>query len=721
MKNKNNTDSYLKISLVSLLASVLAACGGVGSDELVVNDIDSLPDEVVASRVLFDPGAGVLPLPSDLLFSGTLDGTIEAPDEVAGRDDGNVDLGNPAVALGGVDGWSTQMPMQISLDLPEGVTLDASSIGPTNVYMVRTNCGLGLTGCTPPFTALTFGVDFVAIGDPAGTITIVPITPLAASTNHLVALTNGILDSSGEAIRGSALYEQVTRDDIDIDFAGLDSLQDAINGYEALITAGTGVAASDMVFTASWTTASSGDAILATAQAVTPAFMPAVTNIAPHSDFTTTADFNASLPGIADVYEGTLTLPYFLAESTAQAPTAALTERFNALCDNGVLLSQADPAVLGAAAPGANDATCMQLGLRDLGLDAERYVTRFNPVPETRSIQPLEVIITVPNALSGNLGPFPIVMYQHGITANKESLLAFADALASQGYAAVAIDLPLHGSRGFDVDGDGTDEINASTVDVQHYMNLGFLLTGRDNLRQSVLDMIGLRKAVANGFTFAPASTISDADFDRSGLDFVGMSLGGITGTVFTATTALIGEPVDSSALVVPGGGIVPLLLSSESFGPLVQGTVLEAAGVDPAADPAVAAATLGSFAFAAQTIIEAADPNNFAATAAASTPIYMAQVRGDMVIPNRSSFGGLPFGGTEPLAALMGLDRVSFGDAPVANGHVIFSEGGHGSFLDPTDSATATLEMQTQVVTFVAGGVVAVTDAGVVEPGADD
>ena len=347
-----------------------------------------------------------------------------------------------------------------------------STIGPSSVYMVETNCGLGLTGCTA-FTPLTFGVNFVAIGDPAGTITIAPIVPLNPSTNYLIALTNGILDSSGGAVRGSALYEQVTRDDIDITFDGLDGLQDAVNAYEAFVNAATGVDASDMIFTSSWTTASSGNAILTTAQAVTPAFMPAVTNIAPHSTFTTTNDFNPLLPGIADVYEGTLTLPYFLAESTADAPTAALTERFNALCDNGVLLSQADPAVLGAAAPGANDATCMQLGLRDLGLDAERYVTRFNPVPETRSIQALEVIITVPNALSGNLGPFPIVMYQHGITSNKESLLAFADALASQGYAAVAIDLPLHGSRGFDVDNDGTDEINASTVDVQHYMNLG--------------------------------------------------------------------------------------------------------------------------------------------------------------------------------------------------------------------------------------------------------
>ena len=110
MKNYIHRYTKLKFALTSVVALTLAACGGESS-EVVVNDVNPAAAESTASRILFDPGAGVLPLPSDLLFSGTLDGTIEAPDEVDGREAGNVDLGNPAAALGGVDGWSTQMPM----------------------------------------------------------------------------------------------------------------------------------------------------------------------------------------------------------------------------------------------------------------------------------------------------------------------------------------------------------------------------------------------------------------------------------------------------------------------------------------------------------------------------------------------------------------------------------------------------------------------------------
>lgn len=717
-------NKYLFIGLSTL---TLAACGGGDSSETTINltpglDADSVSD-VEVSRIAFDPSAAepVLPLPSDLLYSGTTDGTLEPPDEADAKEAGEaVDMANPGASLGGNDGWSTQMPMQISVDLAEGATLDVATVGPTTVLLVETDCGLALTDCTT-FTPVTYG-DYVGVGDESGTITVVPLVPLNPKTNYLLALTNGILDSRGEAVGQSLLYEQVTVDPSELDIQGdLGPLQDAINGYEQLLSLATGTATEDMIYTASWTTTSAGDAVGSTAQAVTTGFNPTVTGVAPHGTYTTTADYNPLLAGIADVYEATITLPYFLASPSVEDPTAPLTERFQALCDNGVLLSQTDPAVLATLTPGANAASCAALGLGDFGLDTERYVTRYNPVAEYRTIEVLEVIITVPNALSGQTGPFPLVMYQHGITSNKETVMAFADTMALAGYATIAIDLPLHGSRGFDLDGDASngDEINASTVDVQHYMNLGYLQTGKDNLRQSFLDMLGLRMAIANNeFTFDGSATITDADFDRASLDFVGMSLGGMTGTAFAAVAASLGMPVDSASLIVPGGGILPLLLSSESFGSVVQTAVLTGAGLDPATtDEATATAVLSEFGFAAQAIIDAGDPNNYAAGLAASgTPIYMSQVNGDAVIPNQSAFAGLTFGGTEPLASLMGLTQISFGDTPSASGFVKFTEGSHGTFLDPTASVNATTEMQTQVATFIAGGVVAVTDAGVVE-----
>ncbi len=717
--------THCTLGTVFLTAAILSACGGGNSSSTTINSVGGgAPDDAVElSRIAFNPAADepVLPLPSDFLFSGTMDGTLETPDETSARAAGiAIDLSNPGAALGAADGWSTQMPMQISVDLASGASLDTASVGPDSVLLVETNCGLGLRGCTS-FSQVPYGPGgYVAVASETGTINLVPLVPLKPKTNYLVALTNDLLDSRGEALAPSVLYAEVTRDsaEVDIQNESLASLQDAINGYEQLVSAATGVSPDDMIFASSWTTVSAGDAILATAQTVTAAMSPRVQRIAPHPVFRTTADFSPLLAGVADVYRARVVLPYFLADSTDVQPRAALTERFRASCDNGVLLSQADPAQLAGLTPGANATLCRALGLADFGLDEERYVTRYNPVPETRTLKTLDVIMTVPNNLSGQAGPFPLVMYQHGIASSKETLMAFADALALAGYAGIAIDLPLHGSRGFDLDGDGTDEINASTVNVTHFMNFEHLLTGRDNLRQSFLDMLGLRMAIANGFTFSLGVDISERDFDRSRLDFVGMSLGAMTGTVAVSLASALGMPVDSAAMIVTGGGIVPLLFSSQRFGSLIERSVLEGAGLDTqSADPASAAAVLGQFAFAAQTIVDTADPNNFAAGLAAGvTPVYMSQVNGDAVVPNQSDFGGLMFGGTEPLRLLMGLEQRSFGDAPAADGFVRFTEGSHSSFLSPVASGAATTEMQTQVVTFLAADVVDVTDAGVVE-----
>lgn len=91
-------------------------------------------------------------------------------------------------------------------------------------------------------------------------------------------------------------------------------------------------------------------------------------------------------------------------------------------------------------------------------------------------------------------------------------------------------------------------------------------------------------------------------------------------------------------------------------------------------------------------------------------------QVNGDTVIPNQSSFSGLTFGGTQPLANLLGVAQVSFGDAPADSGMVKFTQGGHISLLSPEASAAATAEMQKEIATFVASDLIILTDASVVE-----
>lgn len=202
--------NYLKIAgCIVAGAVVLSSCGGNSSTTLI-NPVIPGVEETEKSTISFDPAAGVIALPNDLLFSGTTDGTLEPPDEADAKEAGKeVDFANPSAAIGAMDGWSTQMPMQISVNLVSGSTVDASTVGPSTVMLIETNCQLGGTGCST-FTPVDYGpTGYVAVAG-TGTITLLPMVPLKPKTNYVVALTNGIEDSRGEAIDPSPLYTEVT-------------------------------------------------------------------------------------------------------------------------------------------------------------------------------------------------------------------------------------------------------------------------------------------------------------------------------------------------------------------------------------------------------------------------------------------------------------------------------------------------------------------------------
>jgi Pla-1/cef family extracellular lipase len=775
MKIIETTNSILKPALFLLAGLFLVSCGGGNSSSQTITDVRPDASVTPASRIVFDAGAGDIPLPSDLLFSGTSDGTLEMPDETAGRAAGSIDYGNPAVALGGADGWSPILPMQVSLNMVDGATVDATTVNGSTVVMIQTvtppTDGSG-AGCIPvePFISLspglpcgvvaplTYGVDYVAVAG-ADSITIAPLSPLDAKTTYVVGILDGVMDSRGEAVLASTQYEQVTRSDVDIDFPSLDSLQDAVNLYEAIIdlgTGGDGSAPADALFTAAWTTASVGD-VVGTATTVLAATPPSIADVT-SAGVTVAAAFvglglldpvdAATSPlALADLYSAEVTLPYY--SGTPEDGSDPLTDNWAARCDNPLAIGGAAAAGLLPDPVEPNNSICAAINsaLGDYGLDTERHLTKYNPVPAVRDSVTLEVQITVPNAGTAfAAGPWPVVIMQHGITADKEGMLAISGALASAGFATFAIDHPLHGSRGLESALTG-EEANAGT-DATAYMNLSYLLVTRDNERQSIADLLGLRMAIGNSI----GGALTDANFDTTNVHFLGMSLGGISGTGFTAQANSLGLGLDiqSAALVVPGGGLAALLIESPSFGSLIQGSVLAGSGTTlgnafigfigtnatcagdigcnfndfvatlDATSLAEIGGLVGQFGFAAQTITDPADPINYAAgLVALGTPIYMSEIVGDgvnnlsdQVIPNQTVNPGFTFGGTEPLAAFLGLTGVDADNSPQASGIVRFTDGSHSSLLDPTTSLGVTTEMQTQTATFFAADLVLVTDA---------
>ncbi|MBU2976956.1 VolA/Pla-1 family phospholipase [Alteromonas sp. C1M14] len=478
---------------------------------------------------------------------------------------------------------------------------------------------------------------------------------------------------------------------------------------------------------------------------------------------------------VAARYDGGITLPYYLSEPSTEDPTAPLTTFWQASCDSGIILASLSDDVLGSAVPGPNYTLCDQIGLADLRvngemIDSARNITKFNPLPESRVQNSLNVQVTVPDietaaalgySLSEPATGWPVAILMHGITSQKEDMLAISGALSVAGIATIAIDQPLHGERGYDVDGDGSDDINATNISATHFMNLSSLPTARDNVRQSVADLLGLRLGL-NAIDDQTAQQV--ATFDMSKVYFMGVSLGAIAGSEFASLTndsmdgdlaALNGlYTVQAASLESPGGGLAQFLIESPSFGPLIKGLLLSQASEDfqsllvqlydtteVSQSQLVEAVTLflnnltetqlasvesvfNEFAFAAQTVLDAADPTNYAQSLGDNTPVHMMTVVGDggetnlsdQVIPVTTA---IPLSGQAPLANLIGLDTVSTTQTGTdVSGWVRFTEGAHASSLSPTASAATTVEMQTEVATYFAtdAAVLPVTNTSVVE-----
>lgn len=683
----------------------LAGCGGSSDvDRAVpVNPAEKPDGEPVTATLTaqFDPSAGVLPFPNNLLRSGSEDLTLNIP--VADP----TDFGDPSVALNALDGFSTVAPWSFSFSDP----IDPDSVVPgSTVRMFEVQFVFGTIAVESINRELTPGAEYVALanpGDDSGVV-VLPLTPLAENTGYMAVVTDGILDTSGNPATPSQPYFLAKRLEPLVDENG--------NSTDPLLDNGTAQALEPLrqLISAQETAATSAgidrdDIVLsftATTQAITPVLgvirstlSATSTQVAPTG--LTTADVlpPGASPGIADLYLGVVELPYFLPVPSEDNPAAPLTGFW-----------QAEP---GAYVPPFDG----------LGLDPESTnVTVANPLPVERARQAAPMVMTVPNANSGQVRPaagWPVVIFQHGITGNRSQMLALADTMASIGFAVVAIDKPLHGitdvtnplyvgntpfgeiasERTFNLDLRDNDSgapgpdgmIDDSGA---WFINLQSLLTSRDNLRQAQVDLSSL----ALNVPFIDLDGDGLGDLDGSNINFVGLSLGAMAGVPFLAV-----EPtVNNGVLSVPGGGIANLLAGSETFGPVIRAGLAEA-GVEPGTPD------FAQFLLAAQTVVDSADPVNWGALTVEANSVLLQQVAGDSVVPN--AVEGAPLSGTEPLIRVMGLDSItaSTQDPLGIRGAVRLLQGGHGSLLDPSAAPAVTAEMQGQAGSMVASGGAAV------------
>ncbi|MFM5354944.1 VolA/Pla-1 family phospholipase [Aeromonas dhakensis] len=488
----------------------------------------------------------------------------------------------------------------------------------------------------------------------------------------------------------------------------------------------------------------------------------------------------APLNGLAQlttVYTGTVKLPYFLSSpATAGSWDKAKTQSWhgaipslyaiaNALKASdseviaGLVGAGVDPALLATLiADPTRQAELLAEASKLIGvtltsggkpLDAEQNIGRFNPLPMLEEVQSVPMRVFAKDALNTITD---VIIYQHGVTSVKENAYAlalgqiYAGMQAGKKVALVVIDHPLHGERGFALSG-SMDTVTTSDNPTP-YLNLSYLTVARDNLKQSVADLLGLRLAV--GLANAKGAIGSAGSLK---VHFLGHSLGAISGTnLLAVANQSIGNAqadalfkFDTGGLAMPGGGIAPLLLNSPTFGPTIKMGVLTSGSAElkagftayapscktevptcfvneflpslSATQQAAAASTLQSYSFAAQSVLDSADPINLGSGIKSDFPLFATEIVGDgalslsdQVIPN--SIASAPLGGTEPLFKVLALQPLTATGAASHNA-ARFLAGGHSSLLAPDENfdpnGDVTTEMQSEFASFFMSGGTAV------------
>ncbi len=448
-----------------------------------------------------DPTNGIIPLPNELLITNNqvaLPGT-----------------GEPFDAINSLRGFSTAG----NIIIPFTGSVDQATVNNTTVRLYEVVSRRQIT--------LTFTVTTDAAGN--STIIAASVRPLTPNTGHVVVLTESILrPGSGTSIIADNTIRFSRSRTALVDAQG-NSLEPLLSNAQAQqleqlrqVTQNTwdnaedasGLFRENIPLAFGFVTQNVGLALPAARSVVTAANSPLVAGAAP----LTPAAWNALLP------------------ATLQGALAAVIPNLTAGGTRVVVGNINSPSF--RTIPVANSIW-----------QTDAAGIPPSVAPTSRNIP---FVAFLPNAGVSGPGPYPTVIFQHGLTVSKEFASILAAAFNPQGIAVVAIDLELHGAL--------TE--GASSGD--GFINLTNLRNSRDNIRQSVVNLYALTHAITSG----------QADIDgAAGTDlapvppfFVGHSLGGIVGTVFLATETNVGRGI----LNATGGRISNLLLNSTQIGPTV-------------------------------------------------------------------------------------------------------------------------------------------------------
>jgi pimeloyl-ACP methyl ester carboxylesterase len=158
-----------------------------------------------------------------------------------------------------------------------------------------------------------------------------------------------------------------------------------------------------------------------------------------------------------------------------------------------------------------------------------------------------------------------VVIYGHGITTSKESMIVTASANARLGLATIGIDVPNHGDR---------QNEGGYVLDIATSRTFGRLASmplqgviDHVSLFDAIQDHLGKLELTAPATLQRPARPAVALDTER--VFYEGTSMGGVLGAAFVALT----PEIDGAFLQVPGAGIADIIMNSIIW-PLFMGVV---------------------------------------------------------------------------------------------------------------------------------------------------
>lgn len=619
----------------------------------------------------FSTGAFSVPFPSDLFI--TYAALNEMALEVAGAPGATVtntpiipsatdvtDTGDVLIAQGFLDGFSTTMPMQVDFthNLNATSILGGQTVRVFEVAISPPSESFNIVGA-PIALPVSIIREFQADSDYAVSLTrsvqfqimVKPKRPWPASDNVslgglsrgvMVAVTNGVEDFRGNAVIRSDQFDRMANGIPDntgnAATDGFANAMGAVVGQSLALLAGAGIDPDSVVVVNSFTCQSVTDVLDGAVAATLDQAPAATTPGVPIPTLDTVGDFLTAVGAISSPDD----LPYnaLMAQATITLPTfypgdssgpAGWTEAVTGYWKNGGVVYQS------SSPPAANAA----------------HTTRYNPVPLVQGSHEVPVLIATPDPSQPASAepPWPVVIFQHGITRSRFDSAAFTSLLCGLGYAVVAMDAPLHGTTpvnplfagvggAFTLPGEertlGIDLVNNATGEPEgvdeggfaigdgipeesgeYFLNFPSLISSRSVWMQAVCDLALL------------TATIPDWDYDGDGdpsndftdeVHYVGQSLGGLIGTTFLS--AMPEGYISSGELNVTGGAVAKLLENSPIYNPRLLNFFADNGLVQGSTRAEQALNVISA-------VADSVDPINHIRRAAQRVPIHMGVVVG--------------------------------------------------------------------------------------------